>query len=148
MLVDADPHLDSAGVLPEAQKGEGVPPRPHTCWEIRVGIGTQGLLDWICYKTPPCAALRGKERTGKCYLSPALRPRLVPAPGWVVPDDASVGREERIQDWDTCRKQAPVAACGQLLPLLGDVSHSLGVGPTGLFLEVGMRRISWQRRCS
>lgn len=61
---------------------------------------------------------------------------------------ASVGREERIQDWDTCRKQAPVAACGQLLPLLGDVSHSLGVGTTGLFLEVGMRRISWQRRCS
>lgn len=44
--------------------------------------------------------------------------------------------------------EAPVAACGQLLPLLGDVSHSHGWGDTGLFLEVGMRHVSWQPRCS
>lgn len=49
----------------------------------------------------------------------------------------SVGGEEKSQGWGTGRKQAPVAACGQLLPLLGDVSHSLGWGPLGYFWKLG-----------
>jgi hypothetical protein len=33
--------------------------------------------------------------------------------------------------------EAPVADCKQLLPLLGDVSHSLGWGPLGYFWKLG-----------
>ncbi|KAJ8777498.1 hypothetical protein J1605_014388 [Eschrichtius robustus] len=72
------------------------------------------------------------------------------SPGWVVPNDARWQRREDpgLGYWQ--ETEALVAAYGQLLPLLGDVSHSLRVGATGLFLEattVFHLSLTLSRRC-
>lgn len=85
------------------------------------------------------------ERNWQLLPSRALSSSVPAQGGWS--QMRLVGNEEEpgLGYWQ--ETQAPVAACGQLLPLLGDVSHSLGVGASGLFLEVGMRRVSWQQGC-
>lgn len=116
---------------------EGKFSKGHTAAKKIEGSGPA----WLHHETPPCATLG--EGTGNSYpLSFHLH--FQPAPGgwsFMMP----VGSEE---DPGLGYCEAPVEACRQLLPLLGDVSHSLGVGATGLFLEVGMRHVSWQHRCS
>lgn len=62
--------------------------------------------------------------------SPPPRLRRVLAMEWVLQAHA-------LQDREAGRKRARVAACGQLLPLLDDVSHSLGWEPLGYFWKLG-----------
>lgn len=82
------------------------------------------------YNSSSCSPEREGTLNWLRLPSLSLPLQRVLAMEWVLQVHADQAREAG-------RKPARVAACGQLLPLLDDVSHSLGWEPLGYFWKLG-----------
>lgn len=98
-------------------------------WELRTQVCWTGFTEKLHLRSPE------GEGTGSSYLL-RLHLHFLPAQGgWSQMMLIGSKEDPGLGYWQ--ETEAPLAACGQLLPLLGDVSHSLGWGPLGYFWKLG-----------